>query len=58
MSSETVRQALKKAFYLGQTYWQQADSEFSSHWKKADATRATFEQLVEDTCNSLEGVEK
>ena len=41
--------ALRKAWQLGQTYWQQADSESMSQWKKADATQAKFQQLVEET---------
>ena len=51
---ETMKMALKRAFNLGQTYWQQADSEYTSHWKKADITKASFEQLVEDTCQVIE----
>jgi hypothetical protein len=49
MSSEEIRAALRLAYNLGQTYWQQADSEYTSQWKKADATSAKFRQLVEDT---------
>ena len=49
MTSEELRAALKRAYNLGQTYWQQADSEYSSHWKKAEVTQATFRQLVDDT---------
>lgn len=54
MTSEELRAALKRAYNLGQTYWQQADSEYSSQWKKADATQATFRQLVEDTVSAFE----
>ena len=54
MTSEDLRAALKRAYSLGQTYWQQADSEYSSQWKKADATQATFRQLVEDTVSAFE----
>ena len=54
MHSEELRAALKRAYNLGQTYWQQADSEYSSQWKKADATQATFRQLVEDTLTTFE----
>jgi hypothetical protein len=54
MTSEELRAALKRAYNLGQTYWQQADSEHSSQWKKADATQATFRQLVEDTVSAFE----
>ena len=31
-----------------------ADSEYSSHWKKADVTAATFRQLVDDTVAAFE----
>ena len=34
--------ALRKAWQLGQTYWQQADSEYASQWKKSDETQAKF----------------
>lgn len=47
--TEALKLALKRAFNLGQTYWQQADSEYPSQWKKADVTLASFNQLVEDT---------
>lgn len=49
LSRNTVEQALKRAFNLGQIYWQQADSEYSSQWKKADETRVKFEALVFET---------
>lgn len=54
MSSEEIRAALRLAFNLGQTYWQQADSDYTSHWKKADVTLAKFKQLVEDTVSSFD----
>jgi hypothetical protein len=41
--------AMRKAFNLGATYWQQADSEYSSQWKKADATKAQLDTLIEDS---------
>lgn len=44
-----LHKALRRAYSLGQTYWQQADSEYSSQHKKADATAATFEKLLADT---------
>ncbi len=53
MTSEELRDAMKRAYNLGQTYWQQADSEYHSHWKKADVTAATFKQLVDDTVDKL-----
>lgn len=44
-SALSVTKALDMAFALGQQYWQQADSEYKSHWKKADATLAKFHEL-------------
>jgi hypothetical protein len=49
MTKDELKLALDKAFDLGSKYWQQADSEYSSQWKKADATRAQLDQLIEDT---------
>ena len=48
-----VSKALREAYYLGQRYWQQADSEYISQHKKADDTRAKFLALVEETCAAL-----
>lgn len=50
--TEALKLALNKAFQLGQRYWSWADSEYSSHWKKADAAKAEFDQLVQDTINA------
>ena len=52
-TADLVIKALRKAWHLGQTHWQQADSEYRSEWKKADVTQATFNQLVEDTRAAL-----
>ena len=48
-----VSKALREAYNLGQRYRQQADSEYISRHKKADATRANFMALVEETCAAL-----
>ena len=48
-----VSKALREAYNLGQRYRQQADSEYISRHKKADATRAKFLALVEETCAAL-----
>lgn len=53
MTSEELKAALKRAFQLGQNYWSCADSEYSSNWKKADAAKASFDQLVENTLNAF-----
>jgi hypothetical protein len=58
MSIEAMKQALNKAFNLGQTYWQQANSEYRSYWIKADVTQVSFEQLVEETCQAVEQAQK
>lgn len=44
---------MRRAFNLGQTYWQQADSDSYSQNKKSDATLATFNALVEEACSAL-----
>jgi hypothetical protein len=53
MNEETLKLALHKAFDLGSKYWQQADSEYSSEWKKADETKARLDQLVEETITAI-----
>ncbi|VVE59539.1 hypothetical protein PIN31009_05579 [Pandoraea iniqua] len=50
---EEIKSALRKAYNLGQTYWQQADSEYISQQRKSDETHAKFEQLVADTVAAL-----
>jgi hypothetical protein len=51
---ETVRTAMRRAYSLGQTYWQQADSEYTSQNKKADVTAGRFIELIDDTCAKVE----
>ena len=50
-----VSKALGKAWHLGQTYWQQADSEYFSQNKKSEHTYAQFEFLVHDTRQAMKG---
>ena len=45
---DVVSKAMRKAFQLGQIYWQQADSEYFSQNKKCDETQAKFDVLVEE----------
>ena len=45
MNEQTLRKFLDRAFSLGQTYWQQADSESYSQNKKADGTLMAFTDL-------------
>lgn len=51
MSTDTdaIRKALRRAFSLGQTYWQQADSESYKQNRLSDDTIAKFDELVEAT---------
>ncbi len=46
---DMVSKALRRAWQLGQTYWQQADSEYTSQHRKADETQGKFDALVEET---------
>lgn len=50
---EALTKALRLAYSLGQTYWQQADSESYSQNKKADITKAKFEALIVESCAAL-----
>jgi len=50
---EFVSKALRRAFQLGQTYWQQADSEYLSQNRRADETYARFVALVDETRTAL-----
>jgi len=49
ITSDQLALALRQAYYLGQTYWQQADSEYTSQWKKADVTQQNYVDLVAET---------
>ena len=40
-----IQEIMYKAFNLGQTYWQQSDSEYVSQHKKSDLTLQKFEEL-------------
>ena len=42
-----IEPALRRAYALGQKYWQQADGDFARDHRKADETQAKFNQLVE-----------
>jgi len=50
---DTVSKALRRAWQLGQTYWQQADSEYTSQHRKADETQGKFDALIEETRAAL-----
>lgn len=41
-----VDTAMRRAFNLGQTYWQQADSQSYAENRRSDATRQKFEEVL------------
>ena len=49
MTTGQIEQALRQAFSMGQVYWQQADSDYTSEHRKSDKTREQFEALVCET---------
>lgn len=51
--ADVVSKALLEAFRLGQVYWQQADSQYDSHHKRADKTQAQFDDLVDKTRTAI-----
>lgn len=55
-NDQMLREALQRAFNLGQRYWQQVDSDYQSEHKKADETYQKYKQLVEDTTQALNHV--
>lgn len=48
-----IEKALRRAYQLGQTYWQQADSESYKQNRLSDETRQKFEDLVTETAAAL-----
>jgi hypothetical protein len=49
LTDEELRAALRRAFTLGQTYFQQADSLSHAENRRSDQTRAKFDLLVMET---------
>ena len=54
-AADTAVIALRKAWQLGQTYWQQADSEYTSQHAKADMTQQKFKKLCDETSAAMKG---
>jgi hypothetical protein len=52
-TAETLEKALRRAYSLGQTYWQQADSEGYAQNRRAAETQRKFEALTSDTREAL-----
>jgi hypothetical protein len=53
LDADELRKALNRAYRLGQTYWQQADSESLRQHQLADKTQAMFDKLAEETVAAL-----
>ncbi|MDP1930924.1 MAG: hypothetical protein Q8L60_05665, partial [Gammaproteobacteria bacterium] len=52
-TADKVGAALRMAFLMGQTYWQQADSEYISQHRKAGETMEKYNQLRSETVAML-----
>ena len=52
-AADALRAAITRAFNLGQTYWQQADSESYAEQDKSDSTYKKYKALLEETCTTL-----
>lgn len=51
-----IARAIDRAWQLGQTYWQQADNEFSSQHKKANTTIANFKKVREESLAAVRDI--
>jgi hypothetical protein len=58
LTDERITKALRRAFSLGQTYWQQADSDSYKQNVESDETRQKFETLIVETLNGITGGSK
>ena len=58
LTDERITKALRRAFDLGQTYWQQADSDSYKQNAKSDETRQKFETLIVETLFGITGGSK
>ena len=54
MKKHEIAKAVRQAFPLGQTYWQQVDSELAKHWRRGEYTLEVFNQLIEETTKGLD----
>lgn len=52
---EKVATAIKRAYALGQLYWQQADSDSYKQNAKSDETRAKFDELLFQASANVQG---
>lgn len=54
LTPEALTAALRRAYSLGQIYWQQVDSDRASQHRKADETEARFRALVAEMVAALD----
>lgn len=52
-TQQAIRQALRRAFEYGKTYWQQADSEYFSDQNRSYVTHDKFTAFMEKTVLDL-----
>ena len=52
---DLVSKAMRRAWSLGQTYWQQADSESWNQQDKSADTQRKFDALIEETLAAIQG---
>jgi hypothetical protein len=53
MTEDQLRQALRRAWSMGQAYWSQVDSESYSDNRRSDVTLQKYRDFVEETVASL-----
>ena len=53
LTANELRKVLSRVWSLGQTYWQQADSDSYRQQDKSEETRQKYLALVEETCAAL-----
>ena len=51
--TDALSKALRRAYSLGQTYWQQADSDSYAQNLRSDETQRKFDALVDETRDAL-----
>lgn len=56
MNKTEFKEALYAAYYYGQDYWRNADSENPREWSKADITQDKFREFVSDMAKKFEDV--
>lgn len=53
LTEDALSKMLRRAYNFGQTYWQQADSEYLSQQRKSNETADKFAEFVTESCAAL-----